>query len=90
MGVNMTYKSSSYNFSYHNELEKLQESNLPVKDKLVLLDRDLVALKVTDHSLDKRIRQLQRLVGTQMFMVSLNIIVCLFIIYLIVNDMIIP
>ena len=87
MEVTMAYKP---NLSYQTDMEKLQESNLPVKEKLILLDRDIVALRLTDHEVDKRVRQLHRLVRTQMFVVSLNIIVCLFIIYLIMHYMIIP
>ena len=71
---------------YHSKLEDVQGSSLPVKEKLIILDRDILSLKLTDHALDKRVQQMHRLVRTQMIMILLNLSICSIMIYLIVND----
>ena len=74
------------NTFYHNQIEKLQGSSLPIKDKLEILDRDILSLKLTDHDLQKRIQRMTNLVRTQTIMVVLNIIASLVVIYLVVSD----
>lgn len=68
------------------ELDLMKYGSLPIKDKLEILDRDIVSLKMADKEITKSVRKLQGLVKFQILILMFNLIMSGGVIYIIVQN----